>query len=91
MFIIRASCSRNVHPWWMSIFAVTSAFSNVGYLPFTDNLYLFADDAIYLLVISTVQMLGNVLAPIGLRISVSIYRRVIEYTQLYFDVILFYT
>lgn len=47
--------SRNVQPWWMAIFATVSAFSNVGYLPFTDNLYIFADDRMYNLAISTIQ------------------------------------
>jgi Trk-type K+ transport system membrane component len=64
----RLLAKRHVNAWWFSAFATVSAYSNVGYLPLTDNIAMFADDPVYVFAISTLQMLGNVLLAFSFRI-----------------------
>jgi hypothetical protein len=49
--------SRGVDPWWFALFGSVSAFSNVGYLPLTDNIYGLNTDICVCLTITGCQVM----------------------------------
>lgn len=66
---------RNVHPVWFACFHAISSFNNAGFVILSDNLIGFAEDRLVLLMTSVEILLGNVMAPVMLRLIVTILHR----------------
>eukprot|EP00667_Euglena_gracilis_P003384 EG_transcript_3392 len=66
---------RNTNPAWFSFVAIWTAWCNVGWTPWSDNVIPLQDDYVVLMLLSTLVMLGNTMYPMALRFVIYMMHR----------------
>jgi Trk-type K+ transport system membrane component len=67
---------KGINPWWFSLFHCVSAFNNAGFGLLSDNFVQFADDPLFLIVMSFLIILGNTGYPVAFRFYTWVLHRV---------------